>query len=284
MAKCILVTGGNSGIGLALCTILAAERGCHVLLGSRSAARGAAAVESIKAAAAGANVEVLEMDVASDASVAAAASAVGARGLKLYAVVNNAGIGLAQSAAEAKDTAAIVDTNFRGPDRVVAAFAAFIDGDGGRIVNVSSGVASMWLRDQDAATKALYSNPALARDALDASVAREVAAGNVGMGNGYGISKAALTALTLVHARERPRLAVVSLSPGFIKTPMTQGYGAKLSPAQGCVSLLKCLFEPVTSGFYYGSDGLRSPLTCTRDPGTPEYAGEAVPDPKVYNN
>ena len=32
---------------------------------------------------------------------------------------------------------------------------------------------------------------------------------------------------------------------------------------------LKCLFEPVTSGYYYGSDGLRSPLTMTRDPGVP---------------
>ena len=38
---------------------------------------------------------------------------------------------------------------------------------------------------------------------------------------------------------------------------------------QGCVSALKCLFEPVTSGYYYGSDGLRSPLTMTRDPGAP---------------
>ena len=43
----------------------------------------------------------------------------------------------------------------------------------------------------------------------------------------------------------------------------------RLSPEQGCVSALKCLFEPVTSGYYYGSDGLRSPLTMTRDPGAP---------------
>ena len=27
--KSILVTGGNSGIGLALCTLLATEHGCH---------------------------------------------------------------------------------------------------------------------------------------------------------------------------------------------------------------------------------------------------------------
>lgn len=64
---------------------------------------------------------------------------------------------------------------------------------------------------------------------------------------------------------------------------MTKGFGARLKPEQGCVSALKCLFGDVTSGFYYGSDGLRSPLTCTRDPGTPEYQGEPNPDPKIYN-
>ena len=42
------------------------------------------------------------------------------------------------------------------------------------------------------------------------------------------------------------------------------------------------MFEPVTSGFYYGSDGLRSPLTVGRDPGTPEYEGEEEPDPVKY--
>ena len=65
---------------------------------------------------------------------------------------------------------------------------------------------------------------------------------------------------------------------------MPQGFGASLTPEQGCVSLIKCLFEDVTSGWYYGSDGLRSPLTVTRDPGTPEYQGEADPDAAVYNS
>lgn len=72
-----------------------------------------------------------------------------------------------------------------------------------------------------------------------------------------------------------PHLVVTSISPGFIDTPMTAGFGAKLTPEQGCASSIKCLFHNVTSGFYYGSDGLRSPLTMTRDPGMPEY-GAAV--------
>ena len=81
-----------------------------------------------------------------------------------------------------------------------------------------------------------------------------------------------------------PNLLITSLSPGFIDTKMTSGYGAKLSPEQGTVSLMKCLFgNDVISGYYYGSDGLRSPLTVARDPGTSEYMGEVNPDPRKYN-
>jgi len=48
MAKRIVVTGGNSGIGLALCKQLVTEHGCHVYLGSRSLERGTDAVNNIK--------------------------------------------------------------------------------------------------------------------------------------------------------------------------------------------------------------------------------------------
>ena len=33
----------------------------------------------------------------------------------------------------------------------------------------------------------------------------------------------------------------------------------------------------------HDADGLRSPLTVSRDPGMPEYQGEDEPDEKVYN-
>ena len=59
---------------------------------------------------------------------------------------------------------------------------------------------------------------------------------------------------------------------------------AKLTPEEGCVSSLHALFGDVTSGWYYGSDAKRSPLTCCRDPGTPEYEGEENPDPTRCNN
>jgi len=46
------------------------------------------------------------------------------------------------------------------------------------------------------------------QEELDASVAANVASGNTGIGGGYGLSKAALCALTLVQARQYPHLKV----------------------------------------------------------------------------
>ena len=56
----ILVTGANSGIGLALTKQLVADHGCHVYLGSRNPERGMQAVEEVKATA-GDSVELLNI-------------------------------------------------------------------------------------------------------------------------------------------------------------------------------------------------------------------------------
>ncbi|KAJ1450101.1 hypothetical protein M885DRAFT_448470 [Pelagophyceae sp. CCMP2097] len=279
MSRTVLVTGGNSGIGLALCELLVAEHGCEVILGARSLEKGNAAVASIveKHPSAASRLTVLEVDVQDDVSCLKAAETVKATGVRLFALVNNAGVGLAH---DSMTCDLVMNTNYKGPKRVTDAFADLLDE---RIVNVSSGVASAWLRDQNAETKALFTNPDLTLPALEASLAENVEKGNTGIGGGYGLSKAALSALTLIQAKSYPHLKVIAISPGFIATAMTVGYGAALTPAEGCKSTLKALFGDVTSGWYYGSDGLRSPWTCARDPGMPEYGGEADPDAKVYN-
>ena len=278
--KSILVTGGNAGIGLALCRQLAVDHGCHVFMGARNADRGALGVRQIVGAhpeVAG-RVECIALDVADDASVAAAAGALRAKGVSLYALVNNAGVGLQTDPGGGVE--ALLNTNFFGPKRVSEAFVDLLDPAAGRIVNVSSGAASMWLRGGSAEQKALFTSDATSWEQLRAAV--EEAAPSASMG-GYGLSKAGLTAYTIQQAKAWPHLTCTSLSPGFIKTNMTDGFGARLTPEQGTVSLIRCLFGEVVSGYYYGSDGLRSPLTVTRDPGTPEYEGEENPDASKYN-
>ena len=183
-------------------------------------------------------------------------------------------------------TDVMMNTNYMGPKRVTDAFVGLIDPKEGRIVNTSSGVASGWVKRQDAKTQAFYTNPNLTWEDLNASVQANAAAKNFGQGfsSAYGLSKAALCALTLVQAKSFPNLKVTSLSPGFVDTPLAAGSNStsKITPEKGCTSSLKCLFEDVISGAYYGSDGLRSPMTIGRDPGTPEFQGESNPDPAKY--
>ena len=236
------------------------------------------------------NIEVVQLDVCSEESIQGVVNHLTAKGIGkdifLYALVNNAGVNW-KTGQDNPET--MMATNFYGPKNVTDALKGMLNPREGRIVNVSSGAASMWLRDQDDATKELFTNPHTTWEDLNGAVKANVAAKNFKKGHlghsfmGYGLSKAALTALTAMYAQLLPGLTITSLSPGFVDTNMTAGYGAKLSPEEGCKSTLKCLFGDVESGFYYGSDGLRSPLTISRDPGAPEYQGEDNPDPAKYN-
>lgn len=88
-------SGGNKGIGFALCKELAINRNCHVYLGSRSKERGEAAVKKILDEDENASVELLIVDVMSDESVDAAAKSLD--GVKLYGLVNNAGVSVEEN-------------------------------------------------------------------------------------------------------------------------------------------------------------------------------------------
>jgi len=85
-----IITGGNSGIGFATATKLAAK-GFHVVLASRGQQKSARAIAQIQAGQPGAVVESIPLDLASFASVRACAAAFQARGYPLHLLINNAG-------------------------------------------------------------------------------------------------------------------------------------------------------------------------------------------------
>jgi retinol dehydrogenase 12 len=87
--RTFLVTGANTGIGRVTAVELA-RRGGHVVLGCRSPTKGQPVVDSIRAA--GGSAELLEVDLASFASIRSAAKNLLAREPKLDVLVNNAGL------------------------------------------------------------------------------------------------------------------------------------------------------------------------------------------------
>jgi retinol dehydrogenase 12 len=90
--RTFLITGGNTGIGLATAVVLA-QGGGRVFIGCRSAAAGEAALARIKAQSGSADVFLLPLDLASLSSVRDFAAAFLARDEPLHVLVNNAGVG-----------------------------------------------------------------------------------------------------------------------------------------------------------------------------------------------
>jgi len=276
MAKRIVVTGGNSGIGFALCRQLAVEQGCHVYLGSRTASKGEAAVKAILDSAPSAKCEMIQVDTSSDASVAAAAQAVATSlgDQKLYAIVNNAGTGLQHGVT----ADVVVNTNLYGPKRMCDAFLPLLSPTEGRIVNVGSGAGPMYVRGiSNAAEKRKLCSEDQTWEEVDAYCKSIPDLEAAGMG-GYGLSKALLTNYTSALAKLKPNLKISCCSPGYIDTAIVRGWGASKTPEEGTVSIKHCLFgELAGNGWYYGSDGIRSPLHFMRNPGEPAYDG-VVPE------
>lgn len=290
MSRFILVTGANKGIGRALVeAILTDHADAHVFLGSRDPARGQAARQALVEAHPDAadRLEVVALDVTDGASVAAAARHVADRvgDAGLYGLVNNAGIGLGD-----RDTATVLDVNVHGPRRVCDHFLALMT-PGGRVVNVSSAsgpnfVAACSPEVQRRLTRADVRWPEV-QHLLDRAIALADPEDFTAAGlrdDAYGLSKAALNALTLELARTWPELTVHSCTPGFIETDLTRPFaeargiapsemGMK-APADGTRAALHILFDPQQgTGWYFGSDAQRSPLDRYRSPGDPPFAG-----------
>jgi NAD(P)-dependent dehydrogenase (short-subunit alcohol dehydrogenase family) len=210
-----LVTGANKGIGLQIAKDLAA-RGLMVLVGSRNIEHGGTAARSI-----GAQARALQLDVTSDASIAAAAERIRNDLGRLDVLVNNAAISTTAkpdlsfdeilkagrpSVASLADVRAVFETNVFGVIAVTQAMLPLLrEAPAGRIVNVSSEVGSLTKQTDP-------TNPY--RSIL--SVA-------------YAPSKTALNAITVAFAKEleTTRIKVNAACPGFTATDLNRFRGTR---------------------------------------------------------
>ena len=94
-----LITGANTGIGLVTARELCAK-GFHVFIACRSAGAGQAAIEGIKKAVAGAQLELLSLDLGDFDSVRRCAEVFLQRNLPLHLLINNAGLAGARGMAK----------------------------------------------------------------------------------------------------------------------------------------------------------------------------------------
>jgi NAD(P)-dependent dehydrogenase (short-subunit alcohol dehydrogenase family) len=201
MKRTVLVTGGNRGIGLAAARQLA-ESGLSVLLGSRDMQDGEEAAETLRRL--GLDVTTVHVDLTDVATLEAAVEQIEQSGRSIDALINNAGVLhekplLDLTDAEVADSIAVHVT---GPIRLLRSLAPkMVEHGYGRIVNVSSGWGAF--------------------------------AEGLGGPGLYGVTKAALNALTVRLARELPdTVKVNAMCPGWVRTRMG-GESATRTPEEG---------------------------------------------------
>ncbi len=201
-----LITGANKGLGFETARQLAAA-GHEVWIGSRDAARGRQAADTIGA-------RLVTIDVTDDASVAAAAETVGA----LDVLVNNAGIAggrVSPAQTAAADMREIYETNVFGPVRVLHAFLPLLERSSAPVVvNVSSGLGSLGLASE-------VDGPWAALSVM-----------------GYSSSKAALNMLTIKYAAALPSMRINAVDPGYTATDLNDHRGVQ-TVEEGAVAIVR---------------------------------------------
>lgn len=136
-ARTVLITGTSSGIGLAA-AVAAARAGWRTVATLRDTGRADALRKA--AAEAGVELDIRQLDVVDEASVAAAVEGVIADYGRLDAVVNNAGAGHVgtlelESVADVRE---VMEVNFFGVLNVSKAALPHLRATGGRLITVTS--------------------------------------------------------------------------------------------------------------------------------------------------
>jgi NAD(P)-dependent dehydrogenase (short-subunit alcohol dehydrogenase family) len=203
--KTVIVTGGNSGIGLETAVALG-QMGARVLITARSADRGVSALATIseRIGAAG-SAELVLFDLADLSSVRAGAAEILQRCPELHVLVNNAGLVLSERAVTVDGYEATFAINHLGPFLLTSLLLPrLVESAPARIVNVAS-------------TAHVQARKGMPFDDLQST--HSYAGMRV-----YGASKLAniLYANELARRLEGQGVTANSLHPGTVRT----GYGA----------------------------------------------------------
>ena len=219
MTKTILVTGGNRGIGLAICRQLA-ELGHEVIMGTRDTEKGKIAAEKMALP-----IDVQTLDVTNSNHIQKLAHYLAEAYGSLDVLINNAGIGIGSNGvakADLTEVKDIMETNFYGPWRLTQDLLPLLEkSDEGRIINISSGMGAL--------------------NKMEGGYA------------GYRMSKSALNALTILTANElaNTSIKVNAMCPGWVKTEMG-GAGATRTVEQGADTATWLSTEvSISSGLFY---------------------------------
>jgi NAD(P)-dependent dehydrogenase (short-subunit alcohol dehydrogenase family) len=139
--KQVLITGPTSGIGRQIAIDLGAL-GAHLVLACRDAVKGQALAREITARPRASHVDVLQVDVSSQASVQAFVAAYAARDRPLDVLVNNAGTVQGERRVSADGIELTFATNVLGYHRLTCGLLDHFNRDGAaRVVVVASAFA-----------------------------------------------------------------------------------------------------------------------------------------------
>ncbi len=195
-----LVTGSYKGLGLAIATRLAQEKGMKVILSGRDLAK----VEESKKrlSALGIDASAVDLDVTSVSSIKAGIKEIEEQFGRLDVLVNNAGINPSYEASESSfltvnpsTFAETIHTNATAVLSMIQAVVPLMQKNGyGRIVNVSTEMASL---------------SSIASDYYPAAIS-------------YRVSKIALNGIVALVAKELrgSDILINAYSPGWLKTDM----------------------------------------------------------------
>lgn len=235
-AKTVLITGANKGIGYETARQLGAL-GYIILIGSRNEEKGQEAVAALKKE--DINAHFIQLDLAEQATIEAAAKQIEQQFSSLDILVNNAGIslgaGVAPSQFKLSDLRETYETNFFGTIAVIQAMLPLLQqSPAGRIVNLSSGLGSLTYNSDPEHEFSRFNLLA------------------------YNSSKTALNAATIIFAKEfkDSPIKINAADPGYTATDLNGFRGLRsVQQGAGIVVRLATLEEDGPTGGFFDENG-----------------------------